>query len=196
MRTPVRLPAALLLTALTFLSVVSAAFAQTGPRTRPPHWAAPIINSSLENGYRVSADLYRCEQPTDAHIADLRTLGIRSILNLRRYNTDPVSLERAGFKLLIHRLEADDLTFDDLVNSLRLLRDAPKPVLVHCWHGSDRTGSVVAAYRIVFENWTPAAALDEFRYGGFGYHERWFPNLLKLLGGLDAAELRRRVLAP
>jgi tyrosine-protein phosphatase SIW14 len=76
------------------------------------------------------------------------------------------------------------------------VRDAPKPVLVHCWHGSDRTGSVVAAYRIVFQNWTPAAALDELRHGGFGYHEKWFPNIITLFETLDADALRQRVLAP
>jgi protein tyrosine/serine phosphatase len=66
--------------------------------------------------------------------------------------------------------------------------------MVHCWHGSDRTGSVVAAYRIVFEGWTTAAALDELRHGGFGYHERWFPNIVELFETLDADELRQRVL--
>jgi hypothetical protein len=54
---------------------------------------------------------------------------------------------------------------------------------------------VVAAYRIVYQNWTPAAALDELRHGGFGYHETWFPNIIVLFEKLDAAELRRRVLA-
>jgi hypothetical protein len=34
----------------------------------------------------------------------------------------------------------------------------------------------------------------EFRHGGYGYHEKWFPNLITLLGSLDEAELRRRVL--
>lgn len=96
----------------------------------------------------------------------------------------------------MHRLEADDLTVADLVNALRVLHDAPKPVLVHCWHGSDRTGAVVAAYRIVFQDWTPAAAADEFQHGGFGYHERWFPHLVSLLTTLDVAEVRRRVRAP
>ena len=186
------------LSLLWFAALALPAFGQApaGPRLRPLNWATPVINSTLQNCYRVSDDLYRCEQPEERNIADLRALGIRSILNLRRYNTDPVTLERAGFSLLLQRMEADDLTIDDLVNALRRFRDAPKPVLVHCWHGSDRTGSVVAAYRIVFQEWTPEAAVDEFRHGGFGYHERWFPNLLKLLGSIDAKELRRRVLAP
>ncbi len=169
--------------------------AAAAPRDRPAHWAVPVIETSLENCYRVSDELYRCEQPGDKDIADLKALGLRSILNLRRWNTDPKALERAGFQLLVQRMEADDLTVDDLVAALRQFRAAPKPVMVHCWHGSDRTGSVVAAYRIVFQDWTPAAALDELRHGGFGYHEKWFPNILRLFETLDPAALRRRVLA-
>jgi protein tyrosine/serine phosphatase len=91
-------------------------------------------------------------------------------------------------------MEADEITTDDLVEALRIFREADKPVLVHCMHGSDRTGSFVAAYRIVFQNWTREAALDEFRHGGFGYHEKWFPNLIELLGTLDEEDLRERVL--
>lgn len=166
------------------------------PRERPAEWAVPLIGTTLGNSYRVTADLYRCEQPVQADIADLHALGIRSILNLRNYHTDSSQLAAAGFTLLLQRMEADELTADDLVAALRQFRSAPKPVLVHCWHGSDRTGSVVAAYRIVFQDWTPAAALDELRHGGFGYHEKTFPNIMRLFETLDAAELRRRVLAP
>ena len=182
------------LLALLLLSI-AAAFADPGPRERPAHWAVPIINSSFENCYRVSPELYRCEQPGKNDIAALQALGIRSILNLRHYNTDSSALARAGFKLLVQRMEADELTIDDLVAGLRQIREAPKPVMLHCWHGSDRTGSVVAAYRIVFQGWTPADALDELRFGGYGYHEKTFPNIIKLFETLDAAELRRRVLA-
>lgn len=153
-----------------------------------------MINLSLENCYRVSHDLYRCEQPKKEDIADLRALGIRSILNLRRWHSDSKVLEKAGFQLLVQRMEADELTVDDLVAALWQIKAAPKPVMLHCWHGSDRTGSVVAAYRIVFQDWTPAAALDELRHGGYGYHEKWFPNIITLFETLDAADLRRRVL--
>lgn len=179
---------------LLLVTLLGPVAADAAPRERPDRWAAPLINTTLENCYRVSPDLLRCEQPTGKDIADLQALGVRSILNLRRWNSDPRELERAGFKLLVQRMEADDLTLDDLVAALRQIRAAPKPVLLHCWHGSDRTGSVVAAYRIVFENWTPAEALDELRYGGFGYHEKWFPNIIRLFETLDPAELRRRVM--
>jgi protein tyrosine/serine phosphatase len=176
------------------LAAMTPLVAQVAPRPRPTAWAVPMINLSLENCYRVSDELYRCEQPKPGHIADLKALGIQSILNLRRWNTDSKALEQAGSKLLVERMEADDLTTGDLVAALRQIKAAPKPVMLHCWHGSDRTGSVVAAYRIVFQGWTPAAALDELRYGGYGYHEKWFPNIIRLFETLDAAELRRRVL--
>jgi tyrosine-protein phosphatase SIW14 len=164
------------------------------PRERPEKWAKPVISTTLENCYRVSADLYRCEQPEKKDIPDLRTLGIQTIFNLRNYHSTPEAFPEAGFVVAAERLKAGKLTVDQLVAVLRKFRDAPKPVIVHCWHGSDRTGSFVAAYRIVFEGWTPAEALDELRYGGFGYHESWFPNIITLFETLDAEDLRRRVL--
>ncbi len=169
--------------------------AEPAPRPRPAEWAVPMINTSLGNCYRVSDELYRCEQPKLENAENLHALGIRSILNLRQHHTDSAEFEVVGFTLLVERMEADELTVDNLVAALRQFRAAPKPVMVHCWHGSDRTGSVVAAYRIVFQNWTPAAALDELRHGGYGYHEKWFPNIVTLFEQMDAADLRRRVLA-
>ncbi len=163
---------------------------------RPTNWAVAVSNTTLQNCYRVSDELYRCEQPDKKDIATLQALGIHSIFNLRQYHTDSKAFEQAGFKLFLRRMDAGDITMDDLVAALRLFRTAPQPVMVHCWHGSDRTGSFVAAYRIVFQKWTPAAALDELRHGGYGYHEKWFPNIITLFETLDAAALRQRVLAP
>ncbi len=169
--------------------------AEPAPPPRPTEWAMAVKDVPLANCYRVSDELYRCEQPEASDIAGLRAMGIRSLLNLRQHHKDARAFEQAGFRLFRERMEADELTVDDLVAALRQFRAAPKPVLVHCWHGSDRTGSVVAAYRIVFQGWTPAAALDELRHGGYGYHEKWFPNIIRLFEKLDAADLRRRVLA-
>lgn len=179
---------------LLYLGLILPGFS-AAPRERPTQWATPIIGSTLENCYRVSADLYRCEQPGKQDIAGLKMLGVRSFLNLRQYHTDSKEFAQAGFALFTDRMETDELTVDDLVSPLRQFRVAPKPVLVHCWHGSDRTGSVIAAYRIVFQDWTAAAALDELRHGGFGYHEKWFPNIIRLFETLDVKDLRRRVLA-
>lgn len=179
-----------------FLLVAATAIASTAetPRVRPATWAEPLIETSLENAYRVSADLYRCEQPGADEIADLQALGVRSILNLRKHHTDSAAFSRAGFVLLAEPMNAGEVTEDLLVAALRQFHSAPKPVIVHCWHGSDRTGVFVAAYRMVFGGWAREAAIDEFRNGGYGYHKRWYPNLVELLTGLDIERVRRRVL--
>lgn len=184
-----------LLPLLLILALASAPIASAAPRTRPATWAEPLLETSLGNAYRVSPELYRCEQPTPADSADLKALGVRSILNLRNHHTDSRKLADAGFELLAEPMNAGEVTEALLVSALRQFRAAPKPVLVHCWHGSDRTGVFVAAYRIVFEGWTREAAADEFRNGGYGFHEKWYPNLLELLAHLDVEGFRQQVLA-
>lgn len=36
------------------------------------------------------------------------------------------------------------------------------PVFVHCTEGVDRTGIVIAAFRVLVQKWTPKAAYDEW----------------------------------
>jgi protein tyrosine/serine phosphatase len=165
----------------------------TAPRVRPATWAAPVTNISLTNAYRVSDELFRSEQPDASDLGSLQTLGIRSVLNLRAYHTDTPDFAKNGLTLLAEPMNAGEVTVAQLAAALRKFRAAPKPVLVHCWHGSDRTGVFVAAYRLVFQGWTREAALDEFRHGGFGFHEMWYPNLIQLLETVDVADLRRQV---
>ncbi|RYZ83219.1 MAG: hypothetical protein EOO68_33290 [Moraxellaceae bacterium] len=46
-------------------------------------------------------------------------------------------------------------------------------VLVHCQHGSDRTGLVIAMYRIIYQHWPIEHAKQEMKQGGFGFHPIW-----------------------
>lgn len=174
---------------LLYVSFVSAA-----PELRPESWARPIIDTRVGNLFLVSPGLYRAEQPGLSDIPDLQALGIKSLLNLREYHQDGPHFARAGFYLTRHPMAAGSASSEDLVAALRLIRKAPKPVLVHCWHGSDRTGFVIAGYRLVFDGWSKQAAIDELRRGGFGSHERTYPNIKRALEALDVEELRRAVL--
>ena len=162
-----------------------------GPRVRPAEWAQPVNGLALDNCYRVSADLYRSEQPTQSDLPALKILGIRSVVSLYLFFPDSQAFERAGFRLFQHRMAAGSLTEQDLRQVLALIRDAPKPVLVHCWQGSDRTGAVVAAYRIAFQGWSREQAIDELVNGGFGFHASTYPNIVTLILALDVWELRQ-----
>jgi len=161
------------------------------PRVRPAEWAQPVIGLSLGNCYRVSADLYRSGQPDQGDLPGLKSLGIRSLVSLYEFFPDPRAFEQAGFQLFQHRMAAGSVTEEDLRRVLASIRAAPKPVLVHCWQGSDRSGAVVAAYRIAFQGWSREQAIDELVNGGFGFHAATYPNIVKLIRSLDVEKLKQ-----
>jgi protein tyrosine/serine phosphatase len=182
-----------------------AAAAPVEPGPRPANWAAPVVASpGLPNLHRVNAALYRSAQPSREGFVLLdanESLAsgdppIRTILSLRVYKDDS-SLVAASSAL---RLE--DISFktwhpedEDVVKFLRIATTpALQPVLVHCRHGSDRTGTMVAVYRIVVEGWTKAEASDEMIHGGYGFHPLW-QNLLRYIETLDVDAIRAQVAA-
>jgi len=178
--------------ALAFLFMAAACSAEPA-KLRPENWAEQVVGSPLGNFYRVSGELFRSEQPTPPDIATLKQFGIRTIISLRHFHTDSPAFAHAGIATRQYEMNAGSLSVPQLIDVLRMIQTAPKPVLVHCWHGSDRTGFVVAGYRVVFMNWTPEQAVDELRHGGFGLHEWWYPNIAKTLEKLDVAAVRAAV---
>lgn len=170
--------------------VLAACTAADAPRVRPAAWAQPVIGGGPGNWFRISPDLHRCEQPGSADMRTLEAFGIRSVVNLREFHSDADEAAGTALQLREIKLDAGDLTYAQLVAAVRLVLEAPKPAVVHCWHGSDRTGAVIAAWRVGVEGWTPAAALDEMVNGGYGHHAM-YGNLRALVAGLDPAQLRR-----
>lgn len=161
-----------------------------GSRETP---AKKIENSLLDNFYRVSPTVYRSEQPGKRAFTYLQTFGIKSVLNLREFHTDRDEAGKTDIKLYHFPLATGKINEAQLIAALRLIRDAPKPILIHCWHGSDRTGIVCAMYRMVFEQWPREAAIEEFTRGPFGFHALVWTNLPELLRNIDVEAVRRAV---
>jgi tyrosine-protein phosphatase SIW14 len=157
-------------------------FSAEVPRLRPLTWAQPVIGTQLENFHQVSPEVYRSGQPKARDLKLLvEQLGVKSVLTLRDLHDDDDEAE--GLPLALYRveMEADDIEPEKVARAMQIIKDAPKPILIHCWHGSDRTGLVVAAYRITTQGWEPAAAADELANGGFGYHHKMFPGIAEWL---------------
>lgn len=160
------------------------------PRVRPTQWAQPVVGGAVDNWYCVTPELHRCAQPSPADMRALASFGVRSVVNLRTFHSDTDEIAGTRLQLIEVPMRAGDMTYTQLVAALGALLAAEKPVAVHCWHGSDRTGAVCAAWRIAVDGWTPAAALEEMVGGGFG-HSVLYGNLRQLVAGLDAERLRR-----
>lgn len=164
------------------LSAVVSGWSADAPRIRPLTWAQPVIGTQLENFHQVSPEVYRSGQPSAGDLKLLvEQLGVKSVLTLRNWHDD--ENEGKGLPITLYRvdMEADEVEPEKVAKALKIIRDAPKPILIHCWHGSDRTGLMVAAYRITVQNWDPAVATDELANGGFGYHAKMFPGIVDWL---------------
>jgi protein tyrosine/serine phosphatase len=175
---------------LIFLFITLTIVSAVELRVRPSQWAQPIIGSSLDNLYKVSPGIYRSEQPNSKDFNDVVNLGIGEILSLREYHSDED--EAKAHKVILHRIKIDTSEIDEnqIEEALRVIINRKSNILVHCWHGSDRTGAVIAAYRVVVEGWSKEEAIDELQNGDFGYHGTVYPNIVKLIEGLDVKNLR------
>ena len=158
----------------------------------PASGAQAMQGSHVRNFYQVDVGVYRSEQPDRTGFIELQQRGVRSVLNLRAYHRDDTAAAGTTLTLLHVPTHTAVISYAQLVTAVAMMRQAEKPVLVHCMHGSDRTGAVIAAYRVAEQGWTPAQAADELQQGGFGYHAM-FGNIPPLIRQLDANRLRADV---
>ncbi len=177
---------------LSFLFFVYAGKSQTtSVTTRQANWAEKINAPAFHNLHKVDANVYRSEQPKGKGMHQLDSIGIKTLLNLRQTKRDKA--KKTNLALVHVGMNAWTISYADIVAGVKAIAQAKKPVLVHCKYGSDRTGCIIAAYRISKCNWTKEEAIKELREGGFGFHEKNYPNILTLLGTLDIEKLKKDV---
>lgn len=104
---------------------------------------------------------------------------IRSILNLRGpspgspwYDDELAAAREHGVVHYDLGISANHMVTPETINQiLAILRTSPKPILIHCQSGADRTGLVSALYRYAIQGQSPAEAETELSllYGHFPY---------------------------
>jgi tyrosine-protein phosphatase SIW14 len=147
----------------------------------------------LPNFARVSDHLYRGAQPTAEGFAALKDMGIKTVVNLRVVHTDKKLLEGHGLQYVHISFKPWHPEEEDFVKFLSVVTNPEyQPVFVHCQHGADRTGIMVALYRVAELGWKPERALEELP--NFGFHEIW-DDLREHFLELDVVKLKDRAKA-
>ncbi len=176
--------------ALLFALFVIIAISGLGTE-RPPAWAQAIELQGVPNLHRVSGDLYRSAQPSAQGMMNLKNMGIRTVINLRSFHSDRDEIGRTGLDYERLTMKTWHIDRKEAVRFLQLVTDPHRaPVLVHCQHGSDRTGAMCALYRVTVQGWSKEEAIREMSEGGFGFHRIW-ANLKKWLREIDVPALKR-----
>ncbi|MEI9972680.1 MAG: tyrosine-protein phosphatase [Ignavibacteriota bacterium] len=123
--------------------------------------------------HRVDDNVYRGKQPKKEDFAKLAQMGIKTVLDLRgglvyksweREVAETAGLQyvRVGLSGILPPRKKQ------MEKILALLEDPSRgPVFIHCRRGADRSGVVIACYRVSHYRWTNAQAMQEAEEQGF-----------------------------
>lgn len=163
---------------------------------RPLTWAQPLADSKVGNFYKVTDGIYRGDRPTPNDLKDLQSRGIKTLLDLEFFYTDRYAIaeSKTSFKFLHVRMNPWHIEDEDIVEALNILTDKNNyPIYIHCKHGSDRTGVVIAMYRIVVQGWSKEDAIAEMKGGGYGFHLIW-GNIPEYIKNVDVEKIKSLML--
>ncbi|MBY4892488.1 tyrosine-protein phosphatase [Rhodobacteraceae bacterium N5(2021)] len=109
------------------------------------------------NFHKLDDEVWRQNHPSPARLAQLKAMGAASILTLRGATSAPSQLEAracADLGLEFRALEMRAVILprkESLLGLLDAIREMPKPMVIHCKSGSDRTGLAATIYLHVFK---------------------------------------------
>ena len=159
-------------------------------------WATKLEQPGVPNLHRVTTNLFRSAQPTAEGMKSIERLGIKTVLSLRNFHSDKDEVESTTLRTERIRINAWHAKDEDVLRFLKLVTDTnASPILVHCLHGSDRTGIMIAIYRMTVEGWPKDEAIKEMTSANFGFHPLW-KNLIEYLEQLDVEALRKKAGLP
>jgi protein tyrosine/serine phosphatase len=161
----------------------------------------------IPNFHEVNAHVYRGGQPTTQGFEQLKKLGIKTVIDLR----EPGEHSQAGEEKILTALGMSYVSIpmkgmsapsDEQISSvMKVLAEPTKgSVFVHCRRGADRTGTILAVYRVLHDGWTNRKALEEANANGMSLFERSMQHFILSMdpsaGVLkEAAALLRQTIA-
>lgn len=137
--------------------------------------AAPPSAPGVPNFHQVDTLIYRGGQPNAQGWKSLANLGVKTVVDLCDGDApanERVAVEAAGMTFINVPMSGNGIgapSAAKVQRALLLLENAKGGIFVHCHKGSDRTGTIVAAYRITDDHWAPKKALKEAESYGMSW---------------------------
>jgi tyrosine-protein phosphatase SIW14 len=161
--------------------------------------------TGVPNFHQVDDRLYRGAQPTEQGFQSLAKLGVKTVIDLR----DPSDHGRSGEQKTVTAAGMNYIHLglngyhapspDQISRLLETIDTESGPVFIHCRRGADRTGTVIACYRIARQNWPNDKALAEAKQYGMSRTEISMQNFVRnfrtALTGIPAQVLPAAVAA-
>lgn len=135
-------------------------------------------DSDISNFHQDNASVFRGARPTTAVIQWLAQNHIKTDIDLED-DMDAVNQEESDtqqFGLIFNSIPLNTYlppSEQDVAQILNIMASPQsQPVFVHCHFGDDRTGLIMALYRVKYDGWTPKAAYEEMIADGITYTGR------------------------
>jgi len=152
---------------------------------------APATPPGVPGFAEVSDTLYRGAQPTAEGFAELKKMGIKTVVSLRYLGSDQDSLKGLGLQHVQIHCNPFHPEEEDVVAFLKVVTEpGNQPVFVHCRQGIDRTGMMVAIYRVIIQDWAREKAIAEMK--AMGFNEAW-EGIERYVHSFDAGKIKQRL---
>src|SRR6202047_5493460 len=122
----------------------------------------------------VTPTLFRGAQPKEHGFEALAMMGVQIVVDLRGdRDKEREEVTRLGMQYVSMSWQCSFPKDRIFAAFLTLIRANPgKKIFVHCRVGDDRTGMMIAAYRMAEEGWTAKQAMEEMTKYGFSLPHR------------------------
>ena len=132
-----------------------------------------VAETPIPNFHQVNDHIYRGGQPAPEAWQSLAKMGIKTVIDLRREDEHSTAAEAqavsaAGMRYVNVPMKGVVAPTNEQVAKVLALLNSQEPVFVHCKRGADRTGTVIACYRISHDRWQRQQALEEAKSLGMG----------------------------
>src|SRR5262249_13375002 len=159
-------------------------------------WGAPPVTApGLPHFFQVTENIYRGAQPTAQGWKSLKDLGVQVVIDLRREGEDgehstkeeAKAVEALGMRYLHVPMNGMAAPTEAQITKVLAELNSGKKVFVHCKKGKDRTGTVIACYRIKHQQWGNKKALGEAKSHGIHFVEFAMKNYISSYRGAEVA---------